>query len=221
MRFYAIQWRKNMKKNKIVILICLCIILVTFLYVANSISIIKKPPNSPSKDYNNIKSTYDVMVGNLKSNKNYEALEQNLHSEINDLNILTTLSQDGILYILDECTKEGELNVSSIVFSEIRQIGLSEENEETGLVEVSEAAETSGVSDVDNTQSFPIEVIDVCIGFNSTYEDMILFVNKLHNYESDISIYSINILNKEEEERVYCTINLNFYAIKTEFAWLK
>lgn len=205
-----------MKKNKVVILICLCMFALSSFYVAKSINLFGKPNNS-SQDYSYIKSTYDTMFENFESNKDYEALEQNLLDEIKDLNLLNTLSQDEILAILDECTNVGRLNVSNIVFSEIREISLSSEESNEESTEVStELSDDEG----DSMQSFPIEVIDVRIEFYSTYENMILFVNRLQNYESKISIASISILNKEEEEKVHCTIDLKFYAVKTVYAWL-
>lgn len=190
-----------MKKNKTVILICLCAIVLSAFNIAKSINLIKISTNSSSHDYNIIKYTYESMFKNIKSKNDYEALEQDLQSKIKNLNFLNTLNQDEILAILEECTKEGKLNVSNIAFSDIRQFSLNKENQP-------ESIESFNVS------SFPIEVMDVYIEFSSTYENMILFVNKLQSNRIEIIITKINILNEDEGEKVCCTIDLTFYAVK-------
>lgn len=192
-----------MKKNRAVILICIFVIALSALYVTKSIINKGNLTASYFEEYNKIKQTYEAMFEHLKYKKEYEAKEQDLQDDINDLNLLKALDQDEIIIILDECIKAGNLMVSNIAFSEIKQISLSAENE---LIEYTLEAESNDLS------NFPIEMINVHIEFNSTYDDMILFVDKLQGYETEICITNISILN-EEGERVYCTIDLSFYAM--------
>lgn len=189
-----------MKRNKLVVIICFIAIALSALYVAKSISNNRSSSNSSSEEYFKIKNTYEVMFENLKSKKDYEDLKQDLQDDINGVKLLKLLSQDEILVVLDECINVGKLNVSNISFSEIRQINLNNENESMDYT-------------LEAKSSFPIEVINVHIEFNSTYDDLILFVDKIQGYKTEISITNISILNGEEGEMVYCTIDLSFYAI--------
>lgn len=138
---------------------------------------------SPAEKYKNINSEYKNMYENLNMRSIYEERQNDLLEKVNKLDIDVEIKQDHIINLLGRISEKNNIQIDSIKFSE--KIPL---------------------------QDSPTECMKVTLDFNSTFDDMVSFIDDIKRGEWEISLFDISIL-LSEGDRVGVTLNLMFYAL--------
>jgi len=188
--------------------------------------------------YDQIKSTYDTMSLNILMKSDYEKNMQELTNEINDTNILTDIKQENIIVFLNSYLSNSNIDTSAISFSDVTPVAYNTvvddissraksslelmmdqingnkndlanvtngSNEDNSAEASSEAGETQvNISTVNQ--------ISTNITFESSYKDMLSFIDAIQNNPINISITNINTVSKEGNI-IQGIITLNFYEL--------
>lgn len=193
-----------MKKNKTAIVsMCLLVMLATAyliykVYLADDVSF-----RSAGHEYEQISKIYDSMSDNLKMLGTYKKTQYVLLDEINRLNILQTIYQEEIINILNYAMRSCNINAGKITFSEIQDVSVDEGNRNN------ETCTDENISE----QVARVTYMVVNAEFTSTYDVLMLFIDKLQDCNNDVSITNIQIMNSDGGEIVQCVISLKFYAM--------
>lgn len=171
-------------------------------------------------EYNQKLNEYNNMRQNILLKDKYDENVQRLTEEINNLNVLSDLKQEKLIVFLNNYFANNKINASNISFTKAtiisKDLSLSSNipkaksslemimddinnkeiiNNGNNGNNGSEATEEN-----QNTQgSLTVKAITVNITFESTYENLIKFIDAIQNQPFDISITSINTVFVESE----------------------
>jgi type IV pilus assembly protein PilO len=172
------------------------------------------------------KELYELMSNNIIQKNAFEDKVQSLTEEINDLNVISDLQQEGAIVFLDNYMDKSNINASNISFVEgeavpVSHIPISGKTEESGTLQnlmqkIDGGAEVKKdeASEADEKKLEPtlfVRQISAVLTFDSIYADMIEFIDSIQNNPIDISITNINTIT--EGDILQGTMTLNFYEI--------
>lgn len=158
--------------------------------------------SSVDTEYEQINITYESISRNLKMLKTYEKVEEDLQNEIKRLNIIHNIYLEEVINILNYVLETCNINANKITFSEIQTVYIIDET-------ISESIKQTTATE----EGIEMTAMTVSIEFSSTYNDLLMFVDQIQSYETEIGILNIRILYADGGEGIQCFINLNFYAM--------
>jgi type IV pilus assembly protein PilO len=184
---------------------------------------------------------YNSMSQNILLKSKYEENVQTLSEEINNLPVISDLQQEQLIVFLNSYFAKNNIDASNVSFTDASVVSMSHipeprepkiigsletlmndidsisANTQPAVESSSENAESSAASSesTDNAQQqleMSIKSISVNISFESTYNDMIKFIDAIQNNSVDISITNINIVAPGGNV-LQGTMILNFYEV--------
>ena len=164
------------------------------------------------------KNLYETMSQNIIQINTFEEKAQSLIEEVNNL------QQEKVIIFLNNYLNSSNINASNISFTDEKAVPMSYvvipgEKRESGTLQdlmyeidgrTTANVETSE-SDEKEENQLSARQVSANITFDSTYADMIDFIDSIQNNPVDISITSINTI--AEGDILQGTMNLNFYEI--------
>jgi type IV pilus assembly protein PilO len=170
------------------------------------------------------KNLYETMSQNIIQINTFEEKAQSLIEEVNNLNVISDLQQEKVIIFLNNYLNSSNINASNISFTDEKAVPMSYvvipgEKRESGTLQdlmyeidgrTTANVETSE-SDEKEENQLSARQVSANITFDSTYADMIDFIDSIQNNPVDISITSINTI--AEGDILQGTMNLNFYEI--------
>ncbi|WP_019228926.1 hypothetical protein [Sedimentibacter sp. B4] len=189
---------KNNKYIKIAIFIALSTIL---LFTAkDNVSAAYSIFSLTDDEHTKIIVDYENMCENIKNKKMYEERLRDISDEANSINIMANIRQEQILTILNEYLSSCSIEASSIDFLEYSNLNsmeaeISEENEKDRIISAA-----------------------VTISFKASYNNMLRFVDEIQGGKTYAAINNVRVVMNDNEE-VYGTIELVFYALKIDEAY--
>ena len=191
-----------MKNNRFLkIMICIAVSVFLLVMFKFNSSAAYSMFGSDKDEFQMISSEYETMCDNIKKKNYYENSVLDLNSKINDLNVMTNLRQEKIIDILDEHLSNCSIDASGISFSEVKSI-----NDYDGEA-TDEAAE------------FEAEEISVELNFKSSYANILKFIDEIQNSNSNVVIRNVRISLSGENDSVYGTVVLGFYALPMDASY--
>jgi len=192
------------------------------------------------EEHNQKSDVYSTMSQNILLGTKYEEKVQTLSDEINNLNVISDIQQENIIVFLNNYFANNNIDANSISFTDATVVPMSDiaspgepkvkstleelmedinkasgaENSE----QVSSSGNTAVSSDSEPAQSseqqpsLMVRSISVNAAFESTYNDMIKFIDAIKNNLVDISITNINTVSTESGV-LQGIMTLNFYEI--------
>jgi len=232
---------KLSKREKKLIFILILVVIVFFVYKFVPYDKIFKLAQLEG-GYDQIKSTYDAMSSNILMKSDYEEDLKGLTNEINDTNVLTDIKQENIIVFLNSYLTKSNIDTSTISFSEVTPVAYnttvndvssraksslelmmdqingnqnSLANDSNGNKNTDASSGTGEISENgDEAQAnlSTVNQISANITFESSYEDMLSFIDAIQNNPINISITNINTVSKEGDI-IQGIITLNFYEL--------
>ena len=146
---------------------------------------------------------YENMYRSINMNKYYKDRERELLNEKYNLNMLTSIKQEEIIKILHGHLSSCNIRVTKFNFSEGLPVQLNNPIDET-VVEIDENIYPS--------------IVKICVNieFNSSYEDMLMFIDELQNNSINMSITNMRT-TLSESDIVFVSMDINFYAITEDY----
>jgi type IV pilus assembly protein PilO len=192
-------------------------------------------------EYSQKKSTYDTMSRNIIVKTTYEKKVQELTTEINNINMLTDLNQEQIIVFLNKYLANNNIDANSINFTDIvvNAVDTSEQkvdsrkkssfesmmdNINPSSTVVGNITETDSQTQADSKdkqqdaskttdkEESTVDTISVNVSFESSYSDMIKFIDAIQNNPIDIAITNINTLS-DDGNSIQGAMTLNFYSV--------
>jgi len=228
---------KLSKREKKLILILILVVLVFFIYKFVPYDKIFKLAQLEG-GYDQIKSTYETMSQNILMKSDYEEDLNKLTNEINNTNMLTDIKQENIIVFLNSYLIKSNIDTSTISFSEMTpvaynttvnvvssriksslelmmdQINGNQNSPANATNDSNKDNNTEASSEADETQAnlSTVNQISANITFESSYENMLSFIDAIQNNPINISITNINTVSKEGNI-IQGIITLNFYEL--------
>ncbi len=194
-----------MKINKMPIVLMCSVVIFAAAYILYDIhSDDENSVRAAGQEYEQVNKVYESMSDNLKMIETYEETERELLDEINRSNIFQAIYQEEIINILNYAMKECNISADKVIFSEVRSVS-------------ADGGNINDEADMDENMSEQVEnmtYMAVNAEFTSTYDALMLFIDRLQSGNTDISITNIQILNSDGGETVQCVISLKFYALQ-------
>jgi len=187
------------------------------------------------KEEQNQKSdVYSNMSQNILLKSKYEEKVQTLSDEINNLNVISDIQQENIIVFLNNYFTNNNIDANNISFTDATVGPMSdiavpgepkakssletimgdineEPSNETAKTETYEEA-TETKDEAAQQPTFTVRAISVNIAFNSTYDNMIKFIDSIQNNAVDISITNVNTVSPGGDV-LQGTMMLNFYGV--------
>lgn len=224
---------KLSRREKILISILLLAVVVYFGYQFVPFDRVFKL-SALEQEYSQKKSTYDSMSQNIILKANYEKNVQELSDEINNINMLPELNQQQIIVFLNKYLVNNKLDANNISFTDATAVPvdvLTPKNEHgqkssfdtimdtingssDALANTNES-KTEAPKDTTNAQAkdaLTVNSVSVNVAFESSYSDMLKFIDSIQNNPIDIAITNINTLS-QEDGLLQGTMTLNFFAV--------
>jgi len=151
------------------------------------------------EEYNLTSISYENMNKNFELNKYYEDMEQRLSYKKYKFNVLQYLRQEEILEILQFNLYSNNIKLTKINFTEALPVSI---NNSIG---------DSNISMQENDY-YRILKMSVNIEFDANFDNMLSFIDGMQNSTIDMSIANIRT-SLSEENMVFVTMDINFYAI--------
>lgn len=188
------------------------------------------------EEHSQKKLAYDTMSQNIVLKGTFEEKSAALTDEINNLNVVSDLQQEKIIVFLNNYFAKNNIDASNLNFTDASVIPMSHvpgpgEPKELSTIEemMNDINETSqpgentensegsnegaeGSSDAQQP-STSARRISANITFESTYEDMLNFIDSIQNNPVDISVTNINTLSPGGDI-LQGNMTMNFYQIK-------
>lgn len=226
---------KLSKRERVLISILLLALIVYFGYQYVPFEKIFKL-GQLEEEYSLKKSIYDTMSQNIILKKTYESKLQELSDEINNTNMLSDLQQEKIIVFLNNYLASKNINANNISFTEATAAPINNVADATELRaksslesimdEINEAQDNVANSGSDNNKStetpsdsqvlqqdmLTVRSISANVAFESSYNDMISFIDVIQNNPIDISITNLNTVSGEAG-LLQGTMTLSFYAV--------
>ncbi|WP_313163746.1 hypothetical protein [Sedimentibacter sp.] len=176
-------------------------------------------------EYNRMSIEYNSMSQNILLKNKYEESIQTVSEEINSLNVISDLRQEKIIVFLNNYFTNNGIDANAISFTDatvvpVNIVAESAEQKEISFFEalmndingeVPKKDEAPNPEDLSEEQSLTVRQISVNITFESTYDELLKFIDSIQNNKVDISITNINIVS--ESNLIQGTIALNFYEV--------
>lgn len=185
--------------NKRIKLINIMVVTIAFVFLVNSLmrNDMNIKFNPLMEEYNMAKETYESMTFNILMKDEILNRNKELINEINNADIDKFLLQEDIMLFIDVFSKENNVAIEEIVFSEQSY--------------VTNSADEDGY-DSENIRNFDALIINVNIKFKCSFDNMLKFIDNIKNDNKYVAISSFNLLSWNENV-VYCQVNLCFYTI--------
>jgi len=191
------------------------------------------------EEYNQKSTVYDTMSQNVLLKSKYEENVQMLSDEINNLNVISDIQQENIIVFLNNYFANNNIDANNISFTDATVVPMSDivalgeakakssletimgdiNGEPSNKTAVNATAEDTKSEQAASPQeeagqqpTFTVRSISVNIAFESTYGDMIKFVDSIQNNAVDISITNINTVSPGGDV-LQGTMMLNFYGV--------
>jgi len=191
------------------------------------------------KEENNQKSElYDTMSQNILLKSKYEEKVQTLSDEINNLNVISDIQQENVIVFLNNYFTNNNIDANNISFTDATVIPMShiavpgepkvKSSLETIMGDINGDSSNGTAANVtaEDTKSeqaaapkeeaaqptLTARSISVSIAFESTYGDIIKFVDSIQNNAVDISITNVNTISPGGDV-LQGTMILNFYGV--------
>lgn len=229
---------KLSKRERVLILV---LIIVSLIYAGSKLMSSKnifdlETLKSESSQKNDI---YNTMSNNILLKSKYEEKLLTLNNEIYNLNVISDITQEKAIVFLNNYFSKFNIDANNISFTDevvipiYPQVAQGEEkikssleilmdsingnkttNQETGLVE--ESSNDNEVENGDNqeeqTPLLTVRSISANVVFESTYDNMLKFIDAIQNNIVDISITNINTVISDSGS-LQGTMTLNFYEV--------
>lgn len=189
-------------------------------------------------EYNQMTDKYNNMSQNILLKSNYEENVQTLVEEINNMNVISNLQQEQLIVFLNNYFSANNIDANNISFTDAAIVTMdataasSEAKAQSSLdilmnningttsqaqqlAENTNASQHNGIESTDNSaqqSSVTVRSISINAVFESTYSNMIKFIDAMQNNTVDISIININTVSSEGG-LLQGTMTLNFYEI--------
>ncbi|MGB4439112.1 MAG: hypothetical protein WBJ13_07800, partial [Sedimentibacter sp.] len=191
------------------------------------------------EEYSQKSDVYDTMSQNILLKSKYEEKAQTLSDEINNLNVISDIQQENIIVFLNNYFANNNIDANNISFTDATVVPMSDiatpgepkakSSLETIMGDINgkpsnETATNVTAEDTKSEQAaapqeeaaqqptLTARSISVNIAFESTYSDMIEFVDAIQNNAVDISITNINTVSPGGDV-LQGTMTLNFYGV--------
>lgn len=177
------------------------------------------------------KQAYDAMSQNIVLKNTFEEKVRSLTEEINNLKVISDLQQEKAIVFLNNYFAKSNIDVSEINFTDASVVSMGQTTEPEGSKEISslekmmndindkpqpegKREDSENTQDGSDTQqaSMSARQISAMITFESTYNDMLNFIDAIQNNPVDISITNINTLS-QGGDILQGIMELNFYEI--------
>ena len=157
--------KASSRKKKIIFVVITCLII----FIIRQFSpLLISAVNAIKDEYDQMSVNYKNMNQSINMSKYYKDRERELLNEKYNLNMLTYIKQEEILKILHGHLSSCNIRVTKFNFSEGLPVLLNDPTDET-------------VAETDENIYPSILKISVNIEFNSSYEDMIRFIDELNS----------------------------------------
>lgn len=186
------------------------------------------------EEYSQKKSTYDSMSQNIILKTNYEKKVQELSDEINSINMLSNLDQEKIIVFLNKYLANNKIDANNISFTDatVAPIDVTVENkgvrEKSSFENIMDTINDSSISAANNNEGetdtnqstseetnkdvMTVNSISVNVAFESSYSDMLKFIDSIQNNPINIAITNVNTLSPTGDV-IQGTMTLDFYSI--------
>ncbi|HQK54432.1 MAG TPA: hypothetical protein PLA73_09380 [Sedimentibacter sp.] len=177
------------------------------------------------------KQAYDAMSQNITQKNVFEEKARSLTEEISNLNVISILQQEKVIVFLNNYFAKSNIDVSGISFTDASVVEMSHIPEQEELKEISslekimndiketpqsevstEGNESTQGSGDTKQPSMSARRISANITFESSYNDMLNFIDAIQNNPVDISITNISTLTPGGN-LLQGNMALNFYEI--------
>lgn len=172
---------------------------------------------------------YDEMSQNIIMKNKYEEKVQTLSAEINSLNVISDLRQENVIVFLSNYFADNNIDASNVSFTDaaVSSADIAEkpaQPEKMGALEImmneinggeiflKEAGQNGNSEDKPEKQLPEAVKMTANVTFESTYNDMLNFIDAIQKNPVDISITNINTLSPGENI-LQGNMMLNFYQI--------
>lgn len=189
---------------------------------------------SSKTEHNQKKDIYNNMSNNILLKNKFEEDLHTLSNEINDLNVISDLSQEKVIVFLNNYFADYNIDANNITFtdevvvpmnqqiaSEVR-VKSSLENIMDDINGISKQVieNTSDTNISDQQSSLSTRTISVNVVFQSTYSHMLKFIDAIQNNYVDIAITNINTVTSESDN-LQGTMTLNFYEVPKPYGYVE
>lgn len=181
------------------------------------------------EEYTSKSTIYNEMTQNIVLKSKHEETLNTITGEINDLRVISDLRQEQIIVFLNSSLAANGIDASSISFTDMSPVSINpaaaaKTTELSSLdVLMNEINSSSANEAADKTaeQSQPTaeggtsptaSLISAIITFESTYSNMLKFIDAIQNNPVDISVTNINTI-VSQSDKLQGTMILNFYEI--------
>lgn len=185
-------------------LIIITLIIIIIFILLDTFSVFNYLLNKRKEVYE-INKTYNSMMENIKMKEVIEKENLDLKSNIKNLQINSNILYEEVLRNLNSCILSNSIEVDKIEFSEVLNGSLNNENTNFYNDEITIVEEISSLG-----------LINVNIEFKSNYVNILSFIDSIKDNNKNISITKLSLLSLENKY-IYGIINLNCYAINSEF----
>lgn len=186
-------------------------------------------------EYNLKSLEYNNMSQNILLKTKYEENAKALSEEINSLAVISNLQQEQLIVFLNSYFKNNNIDAYNLSFTDITVVpmnSIATQNEEMPkssldelIIDINETSQndvdtSENTTDNNNQQTqaeqpqstLSARSISVNIAFESTYNNLIKFIDAIQKNTVDISITNINTV-VADSELLQCAMTLNFYEI--------
>ncbi len=193
------------------------------------------------EEYSQKKATYDTMSQNIILKTNYEKKVDELSSEINNINMLSSLEQEKIIVFLNKYLANNNMDANNITFTDVAAVPVvtvsskSQPKVKSTFENMMDTINDSSKTVLNNTKAsqeessntqeiqpdsaqpqangdLTVNSVSVNISFESSYNDMLKFIDAIQTNPVNIAITNITILS-QEGNILQGTITMNFYSV--------
>lgn len=216
---------KLSNREKVLILILILAALIYLLYTFFPFDSVFKL-SELKEEYSNKSEIYNSMSRNIVLKSKFEQRLQELTDEINNVELLSEVKQESIIVFLNNYLEINNIDANDLSFTEAEVVSISNVVKATELKEkssfeslIENINETKGTAKnelKDNGEvkkdGLTVRKMSVNVSFESSYINLLKFIDDVQNNPIDISITNINTISSDGDI-IQGIITLNFYAV--------
>ncbi|RKD34588.1 hypothetical protein [Thermohalobacter berrensis] len=213
----------KLTKREKKMLIILLIVAISALYYNFLLSPQLNKINALEKSLEEYKQKVSLLDNKIMENKNINREYKVLNARISSMYIrfLPEIIQEKIIVILDNMLVSSDLESENISFSEPEIKSLEEKDEKEEEYQIENLVKEflgyknnnkNEENSIENGNIPRVKVMNVEIDFRGTYEELINFIRLVENYEKEILINRLNVVNQDSDNLIGF-MELQFYSI--------